>query len=277
MVLRYCPFRLMCDWTGFVVLLRLEIRGVRECFLGAEAGKICAISTFRAQLCGDPCCVHRSVWRIGGGDRMIRDAFQALSRFRVWAFSRFSQSVQQAPCTTHSRALHPSLQRFLLVTPRALHPTEKALFRRRLRKQGSLCVQVLLLCGAPGLGKTTLAHVAAQHCGYRVVEVRAWSLKAALSSRLRNALLLFNVFDGFASRESYISVSEKLLCVFSLRLLANIWVCNSEQTQRGHNDPFFEAMVNFCGWSLDSDIQMIEVASQALTLVTQISCGVTGY
>lgn len=34
-------------------------------------------------------------------------------------------------------------------------------------------LQILLLCGAPGLGKTTLAHVAAQHCGYRVVEINA--------------------------------------------------------------------------------------------------------
>lgn len=33
--------------------------------------------------------------------------------------------------------------------------------------------KVLLLCGPPGLGKTTLAHVAAKHCGYRVVEINA--------------------------------------------------------------------------------------------------------
>ncbi|GAB2221775.1 hypothetical protein Drorol1_Dr00012963 [Drosera rotundifolia] len=33
--------------------------------------------------------------------------------------------------------------------------------------------KVLLLCGPPGLGKTTLAHVAALHCGYRVVEINA--------------------------------------------------------------------------------------------------------
>ncbi|KAI3915604.1 hypothetical protein MKX01_015429, partial [Papaver californicum] len=33
--------------------------------------------------------------------------------------------------------------------------------------------KVLLLCGPPGLGKTTLAHVAGKHCGYRVVEINA--------------------------------------------------------------------------------------------------------
>ncbi|XP_063937571.1 uncharacterized protein LOC108193631 isoform X3 [Daucus carota subsp. sativus] len=33
--------------------------------------------------------------------------------------------------------------------------------------------KILLLCGPPGLGKTTLAHVAARHCGYRVVEINA--------------------------------------------------------------------------------------------------------
>ncbi|KAF7837327.1 chromosome transmission fidelity protein 18-like protein [Senna tora] len=33
--------------------------------------------------------------------------------------------------------------------------------------------KILLLCGPPGLGKTTLAHVAGRHCGYHVVEVNA--------------------------------------------------------------------------------------------------------
>ena len=31
--------------------------------------------------------------------------------------------------------------------------------------------KVLLMSGGPGLGKTTLAHIAARHCGYEAVEV----------------------------------------------------------------------------------------------------------
>ena len=33
--------------------------------------------------------------------------------------------------------------------------------------------QIALLCGPPGLGKTTLAHVLAKHAGYNVVEMNA--------------------------------------------------------------------------------------------------------
>lgn len=33
--------------------------------------------------------------------------------------------------------------------------------------------QLALLCGAPGLGKTTLAHIIAKHAGYHVVEMNA--------------------------------------------------------------------------------------------------------
>ena len=46
--------------------------------------------------------------------------------------------------------------------------------------------RLALLCGAPGLGKTTLAHVIAQHAGYDVVEVNASDDRSpeALSSRI---------------------------------------------------------------------------------------------
>ncbi|CAN1790029.1 Chromosome transmission fidelity protein 18 homolog [Linum perenne] len=44
---------------------------------------------------------------------------------------------------------------------------------KKTRPSGPPEQKILLLCGPPGLGKTTLAHVAADHCGYRVVEVNA--------------------------------------------------------------------------------------------------------
>lgn len=34
-------------------------------------------------------------------------------------------------------------------------------------------LQLALLCGPPGLGKTTLAHIIARHAGYNVVEMNA--------------------------------------------------------------------------------------------------------
>ncbi|PIA36193.1 hypothetical protein AQUCO_03400244v1 [Aquilegia coerulea] len=47
------------------------------------------------------------------------------------------------------------------------------LWDKKARAAGPPDHKVLLLCGPPGLGKTTLAHVAAKHCGYRVVEINA--------------------------------------------------------------------------------------------------------
>lgn len=44
---------------------------------------------------------------------------------------------------------------------------------KKSRPTGPPEQKILLLCGPPGLGKTTLAHVAAKHCGYRVVEINA--------------------------------------------------------------------------------------------------------
>ena len=38
---------------------------------------------------------------------------------------------------------------------------------------GCCMLQLALLCGPPGLGKTTLAHIIAKHAGYNVVEMNA--------------------------------------------------------------------------------------------------------
>ncbi|XP_052190322.1 uncharacterized protein LOC127800007 isoform X14 [Diospyros lotus] len=47
------------------------------------------------------------------------------------------------------------------------------LWKKKNKGSGPPEHKILLLCGPPGLGKTTLAHVAARHCGYRVVEINA--------------------------------------------------------------------------------------------------------
>ncbi|PSS24093.1 Chromosome transmission fidelity protein [Actinidia chinensis var. chinensis] len=47
------------------------------------------------------------------------------------------------------------------------------LWNKKANGSGPPEQKILLLCGPPGLGKTTLAHVAAKHCGYRVVEINA--------------------------------------------------------------------------------------------------------
>jgi len=73
---------------------------------------------------------------------------------------------------------------------------------------------ILLMSGPPGFGKTTLAHIAANHCGYRSVEVNASDerTESALDSRIEAALetqsvtgdrrpacLVLDEIDGLAS------------------------------------------------------------------------------
>jgi len=62
--------------------------------------------------------------------------------------------------------------------------------------------QVILLAGPPGCGKTTLAHVAAKHAGYNVVEVNASDERTGpvIENRLINAMEMQN---SFGKRKSF--------------------------------------------------------------------------
>ncbi|KAL1188776.1 Replication factor C subunit 1 [Cardamine amara subsp. amara] len=59
------------------------------------------------------------------------------------------------------------------------------LWNKKSKLTGPPEQKILLLCGAPGLGKTTLAHVAAKHCGYRVVEINASDERSASAIETR--------------------------------------------------------------------------------------------
>ncbi|CAH1167218.1 unnamed protein product [Phyllotreta striolata] len=57
--------------------------------------------------------------------------------------------------------------------------------------------KVALLCGPPGLGKTTLAHVAAKHAGYNIVEINASDDRSteAFKTSLENATQMKSLVD----------------------------------------------------------------------------------
>ncbi|CAH1108235.1 unnamed protein product, partial [Psylliodes chrysocephalus] len=66
-----------------------------------------------------------------------------------------------------------------------------------LDEHGRPRYKVALLCGPPGLGKTTLAHVAAKHAGYNVVEINASDDRSteAFKTSLESATQMKSVVD----------------------------------------------------------------------------------
>ncbi|VFR01092.1 unnamed protein product [Cuscuta campestris] len=67
---------------------------------------------------------------------------------------------------------------------------------KKWRNSGPPEHKILLLCGPPGLGKTTLAHVAARHCGYRVVEINASDDRSSstIEAKILDSIQMNSVF-----------------------------------------------------------------------------------
>ena len=57
--------------------------------------------------------------------------------------------------------------------------------------------RVLMLCGPPGTGKSTMAKVLAQHCGYRAQEVNASDVRSGveLVDLIKNSLQMNSHFE----------------------------------------------------------------------------------
>lgn len=74
--------------------------------------------------------------------------------------------------------------------------------------------RVILLCGPPGVGKTTLAHIIAKHAGYRPLEVNASDERSAtvLTDRVTRAMesstLITSSGDALAGRPNCLILDE---------------------------------------------------------------------
>ncbi|KAJ3646988.1 hypothetical protein Zmor_024542 [Zophobas morio] len=98
------------------------------------------------------------------------------------------------------------------VKPNEKQPKNKIDLCTDLDEHGRPYHKVALLCGPPGLGKTTLAHMVARHAGYNVVEINAsddrsidafktsienaTSMRSVLDTEKRPNCLIFDEIDG---------------------------------------------------------------------------------
>jgi len=74
-----------------------------------------------------------------------------------------------------------------------------------LDKKGRPKHKIALLCGNPGLGKTTLAHVISKHAGYNVVEMNA--------SDDRSPELFYNRIESTTQMKAVMGMSKKPNCL----------------------------------------------------------------
>ena len=68
--------------------------------------------------------------------------------------------------------------------------------------------KLALLCGAPGLGKTTLAHIIARHAGYNVVEMNARYMYVGFCEMRKKYMFSINSVTPFVRTASFFHCSD---------------------------------------------------------------------
>jgi DNA polymerase III delta prime subunit len=76
------------------------------------------------------------------------------------------------------------------MTGRLPRQTERQGMSFSIQTREGANIQVILLSGPPGYGKTTLAHIVAQQAGYKTLEINASDDRSAatVTTRIKNAM-----------------------------------------------------------------------------------------
>jgi chromosome transmission fidelity protein 18 len=106
-----------------------------------------------------------------GDERVHRDIMRWLKH---WDFCVFGKDIPKSS-TYHSNYNIPNQMK---VNPAIGAPVQIDPYKRPARR-------ILMLHGPPGLGKTTVAHVAATLAGYEVLEINASDERSGIAARDR--------------------------------------------------------------------------------------------